>query len=370
VGRYRDLPLFISTNRGETWEGSSPGGIEGGGLSLAIAPSQNLLYLGTTTGLYRSTDRGYTWSRLDTLGSILPASPFIDHVAVDPQDEYVLYVGASSLVRSTDGGRTWTIVRTSSPGVGGYSVRSVAVSPHDRSVWVGTNNGVEVSTDGGRTWTARNAGLPVSGARVESPSAIVFDPVRPGVGLGAFNGGVFGWFDDGEGWEDLTRYVTHPGTDIQERPTIAALAVEDGGATWTRIMENAPFVALAADPHASQIVYASIREFDNPRVRIYRSLDRGETWRPFETGLTLRELPHRLYADPEEQGRLYALNRLQRDVPFVTRLTPTGATYVRNFASYLLDGAVRDVAATPSGETVLALQGQTDDRITIVRVGR
>jgi hypothetical protein len=214
--------------------------------------------------------------------------------------------------------------------------------------------------------------------------------VRPGVVLGGFPTGVYGWFDDGEGWEELTRYVTVAGTDIPEQPIISALAVdattgrriyagtfnrgllktEDGGQTWIRSLDNTSVVALATDPHESQIVYASFRQFDQPGVRIYRSVDRGERWTPFDAGLTLRNPPSRLYVDPVVPGRLYALNREQDEVPFVTRLAPSGQGYRLAFASYLLDAQGRDVAATPAGDTILALQGVSNERITIVRVAR
>ena len=344
VSHYPDLPVFVSPNRGETWLPSSAG-VDGGAAMLAFGPAQDVLYLAGTTGLFRSADRATRWTRVAGLPLTFQGNALGgEGVSVDPQDGNVVYAASGSLYRSTDGGTSWTLLRSATPGATGFSTRLVAVSPHDRSVWIATNDGVEVSTDGGRTWSPRNEGLRTFSGRVASPYLLVFDPIRPGVVLGGFTSGLYGWFSDGEGWEELTRNVTHPDTNIPEEPLITSIALDpttgrriyagtfnrgvlktdDGGVTWTRALANTPIVSLAVDPDASHIVYASIRQSPSPGARIVRSLDRGETWTAINSGLTLRQAPNRVYADPRVAGRLFAVNGSQLEVPYVARFARTG----------------------------------------------
>ncbi|MDG7011239.1 MAG: hypothetical protein JRN57_03870 [Nitrososphaerota archaeon] len=136
------------------------------------------VYVGTATGgLWKSTDAGTTWQRLD-LGV---ASPAIGTIVIT-QDGGTIYVGTgdpeypngfgavgSGVLESTDGGATWSVL-------GGSTFESVAVSgvlvnpsnPDEMmvsttasgccgigqtSVSPPSNPGIFLSTDGGASWT-------------------------------------------------------------------------------------------------------------------------------------------------------------------------------------------------------------------------
>lgn len=92
--------------------------------------------------ILRSADRGATWqvSRLPfKLGGNMPGRGMGERLAVDPNRNSVLYLGAPSgngLWRSTDSGVTWTKV-TSFPNAGNY-----AENPNDPNGYANDNQGV------------------------------------------------------------------------------------------------------------------------------------------------------------------------------------------------------------------------------------
>jgi photosystem II stability/assembly factor-like uncharacterized protein len=117
--------IFRSSDRGRTWSrtdlsinlgGNSDG--RGTGERLVVDPNHgSVLFLGTNQdGLYKSVDGGATWAKIDAFG---PSN--VNFVLFDPstgkkgQSTKTLYAGVattsdSSLYRSTDGGASWAPV--------------------------------------------------------------------------------------------------------------------------------------------------------------------------------------------------------------------------------------------------------------------
>ncbi|WP_030692081.1 RICIN domain-containing protein [Streptomyces globisporus] len=117
--------ILRSTDRGRTFQRTDLpfklGGNEdgrGAGERLAIDPSDNrTLLLGTRkNGLWRSTDRGVTWSQVSSFPVKDGASSGagISFVTYGPAGGHTVYAGvadrSTSLYRSTDGGSTWQAV--------------------------------------------------------------------------------------------------------------------------------------------------------------------------------------------------------------------------------------------------------------------
>jgi hypothetical protein len=111
--------FMSSSDRGATWTNIAlpfklGGNLNGRGTGerLAVDPLDGTrMFLGTTAdGLWRSTDRGATWTRLT---AFTPAATTF--VLCDPDHAGTLYAGAAqadgpSLWKSTDGGETWAAV--------------------------------------------------------------------------------------------------------------------------------------------------------------------------------------------------------------------------------------------------------------------
>ena len=110
---------------------------------VAIAPTNsNIYYLGTTSGLYRSTDQGANWNHIITSGTIIKILPH-------PTDaNIVLIAGSGGIKRSTDGGLNFT---TESTG----SYKDMVYKPGDANyVYACDGSGIYRSTDNGQIWNS------------------------------------------------------------------------------------------------------------------------------------------------------------------------------------------------------------------------
>ncbi|MDH3504964.1 MAG: hypothetical protein OEM58_10625 [Nitrospirota bacterium] len=160
--------VYRTINGTESWEKKSSGMVAAdakmasmalGVNGLAVDPTNSdVVYAGTTKGLYKSTDQGERWAKLE--GSIQDA--YVSAIQLDPSQPSTLYLATSDRVqKSEDSGATWEPKVT---GLDATSIRSLQISPSDPHVlYVGTNGGgLYRSTDAGESWkrlplTATNA---------------------------------------------------------------------------------------------------------------------------------------------------------------------------------------------------------------------
>ncbi|MEV6617902.1 cellulose binding domain-containing protein [Streptomyces sp. NPDC051051] len=262
--------------------------------SDSVDPNRVYAAVGTYTNSWdpgngavmRSADRGASWQRTDLpfkLGGNMPGRGMGERLAVDPNRNSVLYLGAPSgkgLWRSTDSGVTWSQV-TNFPNVGNYvqdpSDTSGYASDNQGIVWVtfdestgtsgtatktiyvgvaDTDNAVYRSTDAGATWS-RLAGQPTGYLAHKG----VLDTVDGQLYLAYSDKG--GPYDGGKG--RLYRYTTATGT-------------------WTDISPVAEadtyygFSGLTVDRQRPGTVMATAYSSWWPDTQIFRSTDSGGTW--------------------------------------------------------------------------------------------
>jgi len=142
---------------------------EPGVFSLAVSAADGAVYAGTEPSrLFRSDDRGESWSELEALLELpsrpnwsFPPRPWTSHVrwiAPSPHDADLLLVGIElgGLMRSTDRGQSWQDHR---PGAQ-PDVHSLAWHPDapGRAYEAG-GGGAAFSTDAGETWQRADDGL-------------------------------------------------------------------------------------------------------------------------------------------------------------------------------------------------------------------
>jgi photosystem II stability/assembly factor-like uncharacterized protein len=155
--KEENLPIYlpmVSRTEPAVWIGPDGGSV----VCLAADPSDlSMIYAGTVSGgLYKSQDRGLTWSS----SSYGLASLFIQSVSVDPHDGNVIYAGpyAQGIYKSTDAGKTW---EPTNNGIAPRSiVYSIAIDPVDsRRIYAATRiqgttyTGILYrSSDSGASW--------------------------------------------------------------------------------------------------------------------------------------------------------------------------------------------------------------------------
>ncbi|HSN03722.1 MAG TPA: hypothetical protein VLS44_01980, partial [Nitrospira sp.] len=128
---------------------------------IALDPvTPDIVYAGTTKGLFRSANGGGAWERI---GQGLP-DPFVSSIVIHPTQPTRLYLGGPGGVwKSSDSGQTWQAINS---GLTSLNIRSLAMNPRNpQELYVGTNgSGLYRSTNDGESWTP----LPLKAAPARS----------------------------------------------------------------------------------------------------------------------------------------------------------------------------------------------------------
>ncbi|MER7898282.1 cellulose binding domain-containing protein [Streptomyces sp. NPDC096046] len=234
----------------------------------------------------RSSDRGASWQKTNLpfkLGGNMPGRGMGERLAVDPNRNSVLYLGAPSgkgLWRSTDAGVTWSQV-ANFPNVGDY-----VADPSDTSGYSSDNQGIVWVTFDESTGTSGNATKTIY------------------VGVADKDNAVYRSTDAGATWQRLagqpTGYLAHKGVLDAENGSLYLAYSDKGGpydggkgqlwryatgtGTWTNISPVAEadtfygFSGLTVDRQKPGTVMATAYSSWWPDTQIFRSTDSGATW--------------------------------------------------------------------------------------------
>ncbi|MEQ8330727.1 MAG: hypothetical protein RH859_09720 [Longimicrobiales bacterium] len=285
-----------------------------GGRSIGVAGSEARpfeYYFGATGGgLWKTTDGGLNW-RPVTDGKIGSAS--VGAVAVCGADPDVVYIGTGEtqlrgnvqqgdgVYRTTDGGMTWEHLGL----VNSQNVARIRVHPDDCDVaWVAAfgmhsmanpERGVFKTTDGGQTWDktlfvsdeAGSTDLIVDPNDPDVLYATIWEAWRKSWGMssGGADSGLWKSTDGGETWTDITSTL-----GLDPATPIGKMGVTVSGANSNRV-----WVIVEHEPEGG----------------VYRSDDAGRTWEHVNDERKLRQRAFyytRIYADPQDEDVVYALN--------------------------------------------------------------
>jgi hypothetical protein len=237
------------------------------------------------THIHRSSDGGAHWSSLAAVphhppGRHARALDSIWHLAWSP-DGRRLYAGIdpAGLFVSDDEAASWSDVtalnehetrRAWEPSRGLFALHSICVDRQDPShIVVGVSaGGVYRTIDAGATWSPANKGV-----RAEHLPGR--DPVAG---------------------HNVHRVVMHPrnGQRLYRQCYNGTYRSDDGGASWIEITAGLPSdfgYAIACDPEDPDVVLqipessSHLRTTVDGRLRVFRSIDAGSSWRSASAGL-------------------------------------------------------------------------------------
>jgi photosystem II stability/assembly factor-like uncharacterized protein len=262
--------------------------------TMAVSPSDpDVLVLGTSTGLYRSGDRGKTWkptgpkgvhatSLADSGDSIFMggvASPRPAPVIRKGKDR-VAPDGPAVLAESVDGGETWRVLHPR--GLPNVSIQALAVEPEESSaLYLLLNTGALYrSTDGARTFqlVSSKLGVPPWALALTKDGRFVAGDMDSGHYLSP-NGKKWqrARFKDAKGGRMVMEYAVRPGDSTRVLMSEFGIVIStDGGRTWRNVLKtktDVMFGPVAWAPSDPDIAYAV--GFD---PSLWRSDDGGESW--------------------------------------------------------------------------------------------
>ncbi len=159
--------IWKTVDAGQSWIDLTPELPNLATVALCMAPgNHDIIYAGTGEGfggvgmitgdgIFRTADRGATWSRIES--TLHTDFYYINDIVVDPDDENILIVATNTgIYRSENAGTDWETVFEA-----GLPVQDLVVNPGDSAtLFAGVNTyGVIRSYDNGRTWSLSGEGM-------------------------------------------------------------------------------------------------------------------------------------------------------------------------------------------------------------------
>lgn len=152
-----DGGLFKSTDGGDSWqklEGGLPKTIGKIGVDVSASNPDRVYAIIESEpekgGLWRSDDGGESWELINGHRVLHSRAWYYIHIAADPVDEDTVYVLNVPLLKSIDGGKTWEKLDTPH---GDH--HDHWINPDDsRNMISGNDGGATITFDGGETWSS------------------------------------------------------------------------------------------------------------------------------------------------------------------------------------------------------------------------
>lgn len=248
-----------------SWTELGPNNVAGRVRSIAFDPANSaIVYSGSVSGgIWKSTNRGGTWSALNDFTSNL----VIGAIAIDPTNSNVIYAGTGEgyfnvdalqgigVLKSTDGGTSWTTLTnfaTPSTQFGYYYINKLIIRPDNANIiYAGMLGGIWKTTNGGTSWSKIAQGN--SSVRCID---LVMHPTNFNILYATYGNlsrdGIYKTTDGGTNWSKLTNGL----------PTIGYYRIN------IAISKSSPSTLYAAfDDSATHDTY-----------NIYKTVDDGASW--------------------------------------------------------------------------------------------
>jgi photosystem II stability/assembly factor-like uncharacterized protein len=348
-GVYAGTPdgVFFSSNNGLTWTLANSG-IPSTYDIYSWAQMGDTVYAATYgLGVYRSSNNGGVWTQVSG-GLPAPTSPSMTSFFV-----YALYADGNNMFAGTSGGiyksmdrgLTWSSSNTGMPS--GMWARAFISKPG--FIFAGTHTeGVFVSTDNGVSWTAMNNGImnwpknnglphnyPTVNALATSGSAV----------LAATSEGMYRSTDNGTSWTyantgilatDVVS-VAHNGTTAFAGTSRSGVFISsDHGMTWSRSTTGLPTPEVVAVATSSNRAFVSLLNH-----KVYASSNQGVSWTSASNGL-----PADVYLMAATDTKIYAItNASKYTMEKLYVSLDYGQNWTQIVGAYAISGGMTAIAA-------------------------
>ncbi len=356
----------ITVDAWQPWNGNLVGGTI---RHVAVDPTDDkVAYVGTDNGgLYQTTD-GTQWSRIAFAGSTVSA------LAIAPSDPKTIYAGngSSGVYKSTDRGLTFAAANA---GFADRSTAAIAVDPTNPQIVYSapSQKGVQKSTNGGTSWTAANdpafATLSM-GALAIAPSKATTLYTQ------AYNTQVYKSIDGGTSWTAMSGLPANVVVrTIAVDPTNEAVVFvglgESGGGIWkstggafTKVggsnVAAVSAVDLAIVTATPQTMYACAYGSD-----VWKSIDGGATWAPLADNLHGGNTMLAMGLAPSKPATIY-VGHYVISGGGISKTTTSGASWADDssgFTAFDVNGFAVDPASSSNvwlGGGYIGLEHSTD----------
>jgi len=283
-------------------------------LTIRVSPSNsNLLYAVLhESGVYKSTNKGESWSEISDVSRGLPNCGFNDLV-IDPNNSDMLYLLGGSDIRfstiasagiepdsvmavykSANNGESWEKINNNVFGENSGNIKSMSFYNNSSNhIYLAAENGVFYTTDGGINWTEEPDLFykTLSGLAISADTVYAFT-LGAGVITGIINGDFTITWDAKVGFKNeiaFAQILKHP----VEASILFASAYPGGifksydyGETWHE--RNFGIPSFKVNDPLREGYYALDINQDNPEIMylglykkgVYRSFNGGDTWYP------------------------------------------------------------------------------------------
>ncbi|MBL7846305.1 MAG: glycoside hydrolase [Cyclobacteriaceae bacterium] len=153
--------LYKSTDGGTTWkklEKGLPGAAQGlGRIGFAISPNNSKRLYATvdareTGGIYRSDDAGESWTMVTGDGRLWGRGSDFAEIKVHPTNHNVVFVANVASYKSIDGGKTWQSLKGAP---GGDDYHRIWINPRHPDIMIfAADQGATITVNGGKTWSS------------------------------------------------------------------------------------------------------------------------------------------------------------------------------------------------------------------------
>jgi photosystem II stability/assembly factor-like uncharacterized protein len=336
--------LLRSDDGGMTWTDLTEAGVprKSGDIWVATAfdttTTPSTIYMWDDTGyVWRSTDRGSTWTRL-SFDEGMQAFEQADNPRETPPIPAAAQEALDDFLAPLD---DWVDLTDADTGaVVGANGAPLVDPDHLSTFYQATSDGVYKSFDSGRTWRKASTGLPdVTDPPDAAVSAILVDPSNPSTLYATTSAGIHRSTDGGTEW---TLILEGEGATVALAPSTPArlyasgsaglLRSDDGGTDWTRLNDprgsdvcfSSLVLAIADQPDT---VLALAEEIYWGPFHIYRSSDAGNSWQRTDLRAGFTETIPIMVEDPQHPSTIYLCGTTEDSAHHVFKSTDAGATW-------------------------------------------